>query len=172
MTRARRLVAAGALAAFVAGGVSMAAGIGTASAATRDEPNTAATCLLPILPCEIQPSLAVPDLPIPNLLDSRSSGPAPTTRGRRRPMSRSPRRSPTVRGSRSTKRNTGCRRAIPRRARAGLVPEPPVWPFAAGGVALLAGAGLTGFAVRRGKGDTDAERMAQGAGGTGGEGRS
>ena len=161
MTRARRLVAAGALAAFVAGGVSMAAGIGTASAATRDEPNAAATCLLPILPCEIQPSLAVPDLPIPNLLDSRSSGPAPDDSWSPPPDEPEPSKEPDRPWKPVDEEEHRMPQGHPETGAGGLVPEPPVWPFAAGGVALLAGAGLTGFAVRRGKGDTDAERMAR-----------
>lgn len=161
MTRARRLVAAGALAAFVAGGVSMAAGIGTASAATRDEPNAAATCLLPILPCEIQPSLAVPDLPIPNLLDSRSSGPAPNDSWSPPPDEPEPSKEPDRPWKPVDEEEHRMPQGHPETGAGGLVPEPPVWPFAAGGVALLAGAGLTGFAVRRGKGDTDAERMAR-----------
>lgn len=161
MTRARRLVAAGALAAFVAGGVSMAAGIGTASAATRDEPNAAATCLLPILPCEIQPSLAVPDLPIPNLLDSGSSGPAPNDSWSPPPDEPEPSKEPDRPWKPVDEEEHRMPQGHPETGAGGLVPEPPVWPFAAGGVALLAGAGLTGFAVRRGKGDTDAERMAR-----------
>ncbi|MEU4228158.1 hypothetical protein AB0F17_28025 [Nonomuraea sp. NPDC026600] len=162
MTRARRLAAAGALAAFVAGGVSMAAGIGTASAATRDEPNAAATCLLPILPCEVQPSLTVPDLPIPNLLDGRSSEPAPDDSWSP-PGEPEPSKEPDRPWKPVDEDERRMPQGHPETGAGGLVPEPPVWPFAAGGVALLAGAGLTGFAVRRGKGAEgaeDAERMA------------
>ncbi|MFG1683146.1 hypothetical protein ACGFNP_23465 [Nonomuraea sp. NPDC049269] len=158
MTRARRLAAAGALAAFVAGGVSMVAGIGTASAATRDEP---ATCLLPILPCEVQPSLAVPDLPIPNLLDSRSSAPEPDDSWSPPPDEPEPSKEPDRPWKPVDEDEHRMPQGHPETGAGGLVPEPPVWPFAAGGVALLAGAVLTGFAVRRGKGEEDAERMAQ-----------
>ncbi|MBT2227093.1 hypothetical protein [Nonomuraea sp. NEAU-A123] len=161
MTRARSLAAAGALAAFVAGGVSMAAGIGTASAATRDEPNTAATCLLPILPCEVQPSLGVPDLPIPNPLDSWSSAPAPDDSWSPPPGEPEPSKEPDRPWKPVDEEEHRMPQGHPETGAGGLVPEPPVWPFAAGGVALLAGAGLTGFAVRRGKGEDDAARMAQ-----------
>ncbi|MFI7152308.1 hypothetical protein ACIBO2_45945 [Nonomuraea sp. NPDC050022] len=160
MTRARRLAAAGALAAFVVGGVSMVAGIGTASATTRDEPNAGATCLLPILPCEVQPSLAVPDLPIPNPLDSWSSAPATDDSWSPPPDEPAPSKEPDRPWKPADEEEHRMPQGHPETGGGGLVPEPPVWPFAAGGVALLAGAGLTGFAVRRGKGDTDAEEIA------------
>jgi hypothetical protein len=166
MARARRFAAAGAVVAFVVGGMSMVAGIGTAFAQdagstafsqaaqdARDEPREAATCLLPLLPCEVQPSLAVPDLPIPNLLDTRKSEPddswsPPQDEPERHSKEPDHPWQPVDEGERRMPQGH------PETGGGGLVPDVPMWPFAAGGVALLAGAGLTGVAVRRGRNET------------------
>ncbi|WP_219467543.1 hypothetical protein [Nonomuraea rhizosphaerae] len=153
MARARRLAAAGAVVAFTAGGAIMVTGVGTAAAQNAaDEPRDQATCLLPVLPCEVLPSLGVPDLPIPNLLDPgerderHDDGPPPQDKQERdigdrpdhtwQPVTEDERRMP---------------QGHPETGGGGLASGTPAWPFAAGGAALLAGAVLTGYAVRRGR---------------------
>ncbi|MFI6386336.1 hypothetical protein [Nonomuraea sp. NPDC050540] len=155
MALARRLAAAGALVAFVIGGVSLAAGIGTAAAETGSEAATVvSTCLpLPLIPCDKPSGEGEPEDPwssAPNPVDSWSGEPKPQDSWSEgpppqedepkhpwKPVDEDERRVPD---------------GHPETGAGGLAREGAVWPFAVGGAALLTGAGLTGFAVRRRKG--------------------
>ncbi|TMR92253.1 hypothetical protein [Nonomuraea basaltis] len=157
MARARRLAAAGAVTAFVVGGVSLAVGIGTASASAESGPQVpgaVSTCLLPLpvlcdesgddswsggqTPGDTWSSAPVPD-------DSWSSAPAPEDSWPSRPgpeVSEDPWRPA---GEDEHKVPKG----HPETGGGGLAEDGPAWPFALGGAALLTGAGLAGFAARR-----------------------
>ncbi|GGO75161.1 hypothetical protein [Nonomuraea cavernae] len=175
MARAQRLAAAGAVVAFVAGGVMTAAGIGTASAQSSQEtPSVAATCLPPLAPCDepggVEPEVPGagpvqkwsddqvpnptekwPDNPVPNPMESWSGNPVPTDS-----WSDAPSDAPRETGAPWKPVDEDERRmpqGHPETGGGGLAPGDPVWPVVAGGAALLAGAGLAGFAVRRRKGD-------------------
>ncbi|MEU0567528.1 hypothetical protein ABZ297_19375 [Nonomuraea sp. NPDC005983] len=148
------------MAAFVVGGVSMAAGIGTASAQSAERtPNAVATCLLPLLPCE-DPTALLPDLPelpalpIPNPLDHRSNAPAPDDSPPSDPADGEPRRDaePEHPWKPVDEDERRVPNGHPETGGGGLAPGEAVWPFTVGGAALLAGAGLTGVALRRRKG--------------------
>ncbi|TMR23350.1 hypothetical protein ETD86_08615 [Nonomuraea turkmeniaca] len=173
MARARRLAAAGAVTAFVVAGVSLAAGIGTASASAQtgqQVPGVGSTCLLPlpILCDESSPGSTWSSPPTPE--DSWSSAPAPEEE----PWPSHP--GPEVNedpwrpaGERQHKVPKG----HPETGAGGLAEDGPVWPFALGGAALLTGAGLAGFAVRRrprgsavvwGSGGSVATRAGEGGG--------
>ncbi|MFC4009679.1 hypothetical protein ACFOY2_20800 [Nonomuraea purpurea] len=148
MARARRLAMAGAVTAFVIAGVSLAAGIGTASAQSGPQvPAAVSTCLLrlplplPLLcdssedsrPGEERPGDFPPSAPEPE--DSWSPEPeAPKPEDPWQPAGEDEHKVP---------------RGHPETGGGGLAPQEPVWPFALGGAALLTGAGLAGFAVRR-----------------------
>ncbi|MEU8357665.1 hypothetical protein AB0C27_16770 [Nonomuraea sp. NPDC048882] len=165
--------------AFAVAGVSLAAGLGTASAAsTLSAPALSAPTLSgPALAGAVDPGRQVPGtevvclLPLPLLCDEPSGGPQPGESPQDRPSdswSSAPQHEeswsepPTREGSRP-----GTRESEPPWRPAGeeehRVPKGhpetgggalaasggPVWPFAVGGAALLAGAGLAGFAARR-----------------------
>lgn len=164
MARAQRLAAAGAVVAFVAGGVITAAGIGTASAQSSQEtPAVTATCLLPLVPCDepggtdpevpgAGPAEKWSDNPVPNPMESWSDNPVPTDS-----WSDAPSDAPRDTGAPWKPVDEDERRmpqGHPETGGGGLAQGDPAWPFVAGGgAALLAGAGLAGFAVRRRKGD-------------------
>ncbi|WP_143590322.1 hypothetical protein [Thermoactinospora rubra] len=169
MARARRLAAAGAVTAFTIGGLSMAAGIGTASADSGGaRPATAATCLVPLLPCETasgghpgDPWEPVPDdgasglLPVPG--DSRPGLPIPhdswsSAPSESRPSHPEQEPPPDKPWQPVDEERHRWPDGPPQTGGGGLAPGTPAWPFAVGGAALLVGAGLTGFAVRRGRG--------------------
>ncbi|MFI6292209.1 hypothetical protein ACIBEJ_11540 [Nonomuraea sp. NPDC050790] len=153
MASARRLAAAGALVAFVTGGVSLA--IGTAAAETGAESATvSATCLpLPLLPCDEPPGGGEPKDPwssAPNPMESWSDRPEPEdpwTEGPP-PQEEAP-KDPWKPVDEDERRVPD---GHPETGAGGLAREGAVWPFAVGGAALLTGAGLTGFAVRRREG--------------------
>ncbi|MFB4281791.1 MULTISPECIES: hypothetical protein [unclassified Nonomuraea] len=153
--------------AFAVAGVSLATGLGTASAAASagpQVPGAVSTCLLPLpILCEEQPDDSwsgghepgesrpgAPghddswsDKPVPE--DSWSSGPAPQDSWSGPPGSEPPWRP-------AGEEEHKVPRGHPETGGGGLTADGPVWPFAVGGAALLTGAGLTGFAVRRRKG--------------------
>ncbi|MFD1933943.1 MULTISPECIES: hypothetical protein [Nonomuraea] len=168
MASARRLAAAGAVTAFIVGGVTMVAGVGTAMAAD---------CKLLILACEDdpvqggdpgdpwQPDIKSPHLPNPNDIlpnvpipsDTWSNAPAPQDTWSNAPApqdSWSPGPAEPPRPEAPWKPVDEDKHRIPegppQTGAGGLAPGDPTLPFAAGGAALLAGAGLAGFAVRRG----------------------
>ncbi|MGP3956468.1 hypothetical protein ACTWPT_10760 [Nonomuraea sp. 3N208] len=147
MARARRLAAAGAVTAFVVAGVSLAAGIGTASAESGPQvPGVVSTCLLPlpILCDESSPGDTWSSTPAPE--ESWSSAPAPEEEpwpSRPGPEANEDPWRPA--GEREHKVPKG----HPETGGGGLTQDGAVWPFALGGAALLTGAGLAGFAVRR-----------------------
>ncbi|MGP3913233.1 hypothetical protein [Nonomuraea sp. 10N515B] len=147
MARARRLAAAGAVTAFMVAGVSLAAGIGTASAQSGPElPDVVPTCLLPLpILCDESP----PD-------DTSSSTPAPedSWSGEPAPDEEPWAHQPGPEAHEDPWRPTGEREhkvpeGHPETGGGGLTQDGAVWPFALGGAALLTGAGLAGFAVRR-----------------------
>jgi hypothetical protein len=138
--------------AFVVGGVSVVAGMGAAAASAEpgsSVPGLVSTCLLPLplpLLCDEPsddswssapaPSDSWSNAPKPE--DSWSSGPGPEESGHPwRPADEDEHKVP---------------RGHPETGGGGLAQDGAVWPFALGGAALLTGAGLTGFAVRRRKG--------------------
>ncbi|MFC5829101.1 hypothetical protein [Nonomuraea insulae] len=147
MARARRLAAAGAATAFVVAGLSLATAL-TPAAATVDpgsqQPGTASTCLLPL------PLLCEDDTPTPSDSwssapghdDSWSSEPTPTGSWPETVESVPPWRPAGEREHRVP-------RGHPETGGGAFAADAPTWPFALGGAALLTGAGLTGFAVRR-----------------------
>jgi hypothetical protein len=150
------------MAAFMVGGVSMVAGIGTASATA--DPGAVAptagsgTCLLPLpLPvlCDepaddswsgnAEPDDSWSSAPAPGdswssapqPQDSWPSGPGPEESGHPwRPAGEDEHKVP---------------RGHPATGGGGLAQNGAMWPFTLGGAALLTGAGLTGFAIRRRK---------------------
>ncbi|MEV0380990.1 hypothetical protein [Nonomuraea sp. NPDC050643] len=151
--------------AFVVAGVSLAAGLGPASASTtastmaHDDPlvpGSVSTCLLPLpLLCDEQPgdswSGGTPaphdswsNAPIPD--DSWSDAPKPQESWPGPEKSTHPWRPA---GEREHKVPKG----HPETGGGALAEHEPVWPFAVGGAALLAGAGLAGVAVRRRRDD-------------------
>ncbi|MEV1177724.1 hypothetical protein [Nonomuraea sp. NPDC049784] len=139
MARARL---AAAVAAFVVGGVTLAAPSAYASSGP-DLPVELPTCLLPLpLLCDEQPE-PTPDDSWSSPPPSAEPGPRDSWQGPEesaepwRPAGENEHRVP---------------RGHPETGGGGLVPDDPVWPFTLGGAALLAGAGLAGFAVRRRKG--------------------
>jgi hypothetical protein len=130
-------------------------------------PAVEATCLLPLLPCgdEPPPPLELPDLQNP--LDNLPALPVPLPLGDQHDKSvpDHSRESPQPTGSQPRHEDKvehpwkpvdeserRMPQGHPETGGGGLLQETPVWPFAAGGAALLAGAGMAGFAVRRGKG--------------------
>ncbi|MEQ4719837.1 hypothetical protein [Nonomuraea sp. B19D2] len=138
MARARL---AAAVAALVVGGVALAAPPAYASSGP-DLPVELPTCLLPLpLLCDEQPapeeSWSSPPPPAEPAPDKAWPGPEEHAEEPWRPAAEDERRVP---------------RGHPETGGGGLVPDDPVWPFALGGAALLAGAGLAGLAVRRRKG--------------------
>ncbi|MFI7633485.1 hypothetical protein [Nonomuraea sp. NPDC049400] len=138
MARARL---AAAVAALVVGGVALAAPPAYASSGT-DLPVELPTCLLPLpLLCDEQPSPEESwSSPPPHAEpEPEHAWPGPEEHAEEpwRPAAEDERRVP---------------RGHPETGGGGLVPDDPVWPFAVGGAALLAGAGLAGLAVRRRKG--------------------
>ncbi|MFI7698872.1 hypothetical protein [Nonomuraea sp. NPDC049480] len=150
MARVRRLAAAGAVTAFMVGGVSLATGIGTASAQSGPQvPGALPTCLLPLpILCDDSP---LPGLPTPG--DGESSEPHESRPGEAEPEEPWP-SAPGPEESQDPWRPAGehehrVPKGHPETGGGGLAPDGAVWPFALGGVALLTGAGLTGFAVRR-----------------------
>jgi hypothetical protein len=160
-SRARRLAAAGALSAFVAGGVCLAAGAGTASAQTRaQDPLVRETCLdLPILPlgCESgdpAPTDGWSNGPGPDDTpsDGFSSVPwpddSPSGLGESH-WSAPPAGPPPGWRPEDDKGEPYIPRGAPHTGAGGLAEDPATWPFAAGGALLVAGAGLAGYAVRR-----------------------
>jgi hypothetical protein len=138
----------------------MAAGIGTASAQSgrsgEGVPAVVSTCLLPLLPCDDQPSggggswESTPadswsNAPVPD--DSWSSAPVPGDSWSSAPGIAEPERPWRPAGEDERKVPKG----HPETGGGGLAQDAAVWPFTVGGVALLAGGGLAGFAVRRRK---------------------
>ncbi|WP_188187280.1 hypothetical protein [Nonomuraea sp. SYSU D8015] len=152
MASARRLAAAGAVTAFVVGGMSLTAGIGIASASAdpgQQVPGEAATCLLPLpILCD-EPSL--PGVPTPG--DTWSSAPqeswsdAPSPKDSWPPADGPERSEPPWRPAGEHEHRVP--KGHPETGGGGLAQDGTVWPFALGGAALLTGAGLAGFAVRR-----------------------
>ncbi|GAA4954202.1 hypothetical protein HD597_001350 [Nonomuraea thailandensis] len=177
MARARRLAAAGAATAFVVAGTSLAAGLaGPAWAGTDPQvPGAESTCMvhLPLLCDEPadeswsgdaepgdswssapghseapqphdswsnapEPHESGPDAPKPN--ESWSNAPVPTDSW---PAGAEPPWRPAGEDEHRVPEGH------PETGGGGLAAGGPLWPFAVGGVALLTGAGLTGFAVRR-----------------------
>ncbi|MFG1709955.1 hypothetical protein ACFLIM_43000 [Nonomuraea sp. M3C6] len=146
MPKARRC----AVTAFVIAGVTLTAGIGTASAQSSPQlPDVVPSCLLPLplpLLCDEPPD------------DSPSDGPAPEESWSSPPEDGHPEDSrPGTVESAHPWRPAGenehqVPRGHPETGGGGLATDGPAWPFALGGAALLAGAGLTGVAVRRRKG--------------------
>lgn len=145
MARARRLAAAGAVTAFVVGGLSMATGIGTAAAA-------ASPCLIPLIACDEPSSGGSSGDPwAPQPQDSWSSGPAPQDSWSSgpgqtpQPTEPEPDRpwKPVDEGEHKIPDGA------PQTGGGALAEDPALWPFTVGGVALLAGGGLAGFALRR-----------------------
>jgi hypothetical protein len=143
------------------------AGVAQAGSAGERVPAVEATCLLPLLPCgdEPPPPLELPDLQNP--LDNLSDLPIPLPLGDQHDKSEPDhsRESPEPTGSQPRHEDKvehpwkpvdeserRMPQGHPETGGGGLLQETPVWPFAAGGAALLAGAGMAGFAVRRGKG--------------------
>jgi hypothetical protein len=143
------------------------AGVAQAGSAGERVPAVEATCLLPLLPCgdEPPPPLELPDLQNP--LDNLSDLPIPLPLGDQHDKSEPDhsRASPEPTGSQPRHEDKvehpwkpvdeserRMPQGHPETGGGGLLQETPVWPFAAGGAALLAGAGMAGFAVRRGKG--------------------
>jgi hypothetical protein len=129
--------------AFVVAGVSLATGLGTASASDdpgRHLPLLEATCLLPLpLLCddshEPQPRETWSEEPDESKEpEPADSWPGTEEHGRPwRPAAEEEHRVP---------------RGHPETGGGALAADEPVWPFAVGGAALLTGAGLAGFAVR------------------------
>ncbi|SDH40729.1 hypothetical protein [Nonomuraea jiangxiensis] len=144
LARARRFAAAGAVTAFVIAGLSLAGG--TASAQSGPElPDVLPDCLIPLrlpLLCDDPPE--EPDHhepqeswtePPPAKHEPEDRPPSADTLRPWRPAGEDEHRVP---------------RGHPETGGGGLAPDDgPAWPFALGGAALLAGAGLTGYAVRR-----------------------
>ncbi|MFI6322239.1 hypothetical protein ACIBG8_32210 [Nonomuraea sp. NPDC050556] len=162
MARARRLAAAGAVTAFAVGGLSMAVGIGTATAAARQAPTVAATCLIPLIACdepssggssgdpwEPQPQDSWSSGPAPQ--DSWSSGPAPqdswSSGPGQTPQPTEP--EPDHPWKPVDEDEHKIPDGAPQTGGGALASDPALWPFTVGGVALLAGGGLAGFALRR-----------------------
>jgi hypothetical protein len=150
MARTRRLAAAGAVTAFVIGGVSLPAGIGAAAAQSSPEvPGAVPTCLLPLpLLCDDAPT---PDGPTPGDTwssaphDPRPEAPAPQDTwpgGKGAEVSENPWRPAGEDQHRVPKGH-------PETGGGGLAQDGPVWPFTLGGTALLTGAALAGIAVKR-----------------------
>ncbi|NRQ30482.1 hypothetical protein HII36_01305 [Nonomuraea sp. NN258] len=154
--------------AFLVGGVSLAAGIGTASAESSEQvPKVVSTCLLPLLPCD-EPSGgnsgdSWSEAPAPQ--DSWSNAPVPHDSWSQAPVPQdSWSNAPAPQDSWSSgpaepeqpwrpadEEQHKVPKGHPETGGGGLQPGNPVWPFAVGGVALLTGAGLTGYAARRRK---------------------
>lgn len=171
MARARRLAAAGAVTAFVVGGLSMAAGIGTATAdSAQRAPMVAATCLIPLLACDEpsdRPSSGgtsgdpwAPDTgagaPAPQ--DSWSNAPAPQDSWSNgpAPQDSSPGQTPAPEEPEPDhpwkpvdEEEHKFPDGAPQTGGGALAEDPALWPFTVGGAALLAGGGLTGLALRR-----------------------
>ncbi|GAA3259999.1 hypothetical protein [Nonomuraea helvata] len=130
------------VAAFAVGGVSLAAPPAYASTGP-DLPVELPTCLLPLpLLCDEQHEPAPEESwsPPPSVEPGpEDTWPGPDEREEEpwRPAGEDEHRVP---------------RGHPETGGGGLAPDDPVWPFALGGVALMTGAGLAGFAVRRRKG--------------------
>lgn len=150
MARARRLAAAGAATAFVVAGLSLATAL-TASATVdpgSQQPGTASTCLLPLpLLCDHDSWSGTPEpsdswSSVPGHHDSWSSEPTPSDTWPGTVESVPPWRPAGEREHRVP-------RGHPETGGGALAADAPTWPFALGGAALLTGAGLTGFAVRR-----------------------
>ncbi|WP_157246016.1 hypothetical protein [Nonomuraea typhae] len=144
MALARRVAAVGAVVAFVAGGVSIAAGVGTA-AAESDAATALATCLpIPLIPCE-EPSGAAEDpwSSAPNPVDSWSGGPQPEESW----SEPAPQKEPEHPWKPVDEDERKVPSGHPETGAGGLARESGGWPFAIGGAALLAGAGLAGIAV-------------------------
>ncbi|MGP3929903.1 hypothetical protein [Nonomuraea sp. KM88] len=150
MARARRLVA-GAMAAFAIAGASLAAGLSPASASASSDD---------LLPVELPTCL----LPLPILCDEPSGDPVPEPgpdeHGSEESWSHEPK--PADSWSGTVESGDPWRPAAehehrvpeghPETGGGALAPGGPVWPFALGGTALLAGAGLAGLAIRRRRG--------------------
>ncbi|TDC11284.1 hypothetical protein E1267_01045 [Nonomuraea longispora] len=148
MARARRLVA-GAMTAFAVAGASLAMGLGPAAASSDDlVPVELPTCLLPLpILCDEAPEEPAPE-PRPGDHEpdtSWSHEPEPGGSWPRTVESGEPWRPASEHEHRVPKGH-------PETGGGGLASGEPVWPFALGGTALLAGAGLAGLAVRRRKG--------------------
>ncbi|GAA2359402.1 hypothetical protein GCM10010404_10800 [Nonomuraea africana] len=158
LASARRLAAAGAVTAFIVGGVTMVAGVGTAMASD---------CKLLVLVCDEpaqggdpgdpwKPDVKLPDVPIPH--DTWSNAPAPDETWSNAPAphdtwSSGPAQPPQPEAPWKPV-DEGRHRmpdGPPQTGAGGLAGGDPMWPFAAGGAALLTGAGLAGFALRRGR---------------------
>lgn len=165
MARARRLAAAGAVTAFVVGGVCMAVGVGTATAQTAQQaPMVAATCLIPLLPCD-EPSGGSSDPWEPGPQDSWSGAPAPQDSWSSAPApqdswSSAPGQTPAPEETEPDKpwkpvdeEEHRFPDGAPQTGAGGLADDPALWPLGAGAAALLAGGGLAGFALRRRKGE-------------------
>ncbi|RVX43109.1 hypothetical protein EDD27_5780 [Nonomuraea polychroma] len=126
-------------------GVSLAAGIGTASAQSGPElPDVIPTCLLPlpILCDESAPEDTAPPE------DPGSSAPPPEEE----PWPPQP--GPDANEDEwrpAGEREHKVPKGHPETGGGGIAEDGAVWPFALGGAALLTGAGLAGFAVRRRK---------------------
>jgi hypothetical protein len=153
MARVRRLAAAGAVTAFVVGGISLAAGIGTASAQAGPQvPSVVSTCLLPLpILCDEPAGDSWSDAPTPG--DTWSSAPHESWSEAPAPQDSWPSK-PGPEVSEEPWRPAGedehkVPRGHPETGGGGLAQDGAVWPFALGGAALLTGAGLAGFAVRR-----------------------
>ncbi|MFE3453871.1 hypothetical protein ACFXJ8_33590 [Nonomuraea sp. NPDC059194] len=167
LASARRLAAAGAVTAFIVGGVTMVAGVGTAMAADckllilacEDEPVQGGDPGDPWEPGIIPPRLPIPNDPLSNLpipSDTWSNAPAPQDTWSNAPAPQDtwssgpaePPREPTWKPADEDKHRIP--EGPPQTGAGGLAAGDPTWPFAAGGAALLTGAGLAGLAVRRG----------------------
>ncbi|WP_103955314.1 hypothetical protein [Nonomuraea solani] len=140
--------------AFVVAGMSVGTASAAVSAATFGEPDhqlpgAVPTCLIPLpLLCEDPPDDDWSGTPAPQ--DSWSSAPAPVDSWSNAPHTPEPRESePPWRPA--GEREHRVPRGHPETGGGGLAESEPVWPFAVGGAALLAGGGLAGFAVRRRK---------------------
>ncbi|MFI6483042.1 hypothetical protein ACIBH1_34290 [Nonomuraea sp. NPDC050663] len=163
----RRLAAAGAVTAFVIGGLNLALGVGIASAETAERsPLAAATCLIPLLPCDgasgggvhpedpWQPPAQDPGAIPPNPFESWSDAPAPQDSWSSAPgETESGEPEPTNPWKPVDEGKRKVPDGAPQTGGGGLAPESPTWPFVVGASGLLAGAGLAGFAVRRRRGD-------------------
>jgi hypothetical protein len=115
-------------------------------------PGAVPTCLLPLpILCDEPAGDSGPDAPTPG--DTWSSEPHDSWSEAPAPQDSWPAK-PGPEGSEDPWRPAGedqhrVPRGHPETGGGGLVEESAVWPFALGGAALLTGAGLAGFAVRR-----------------------
>ncbi|MEO3869109.1 hypothetical protein ABGB18_09790 [Nonomuraea sp. B12E4] len=151
LARARRFAAAGAVTAFVIAGMSLAAGTASAQSGPKLPdvvPDVLPDCLLPLrlpLLCDDPPEEPRPDHHEP---DDSWTEPPPVEH---EPEESRPGKADYLRPWRPAGEDEHrVPRGHPETGGGGLAPDDgPAWPFALGGVALLAGAGLTGYAVRR-----------------------